>query len=288
MSPCTSTGSTVALGKVALCSRSQTARDVRRSRVRLRPAGLASAGRACSGPARSGEPNCAGASAPTSRAKPGTGLGSCHSRLTASRNVPSASRRSVRLGRGQPAGEGPTGEPAVDGVRAPVAFAARPGSGAPRCRCRLCAQDPYSARSWLIVGSGRLVLAPVEPEHPLLVEGEHLALAAGAEQPVAAGAETRPAGPPRRRGLRSPGPPGGAAGRRPGRPGPGPAGSGSARGPPLASSWWATSVDRALGGVDVHVSQAAAGAAAGPARSGPTGSWRAARCRVSGSSSRAR
>ena len=285
MSPCTSTGSTSRSARSA-CSRSQTSADVRQVAGQVRPAGPASAGPACSGPARPASRTAPARPRPTSRAKPGTGLGSCQQPADRVQERAQGVPPLGPLGRGQPAGEGPAGEPAVDRVRAPVAYAAVQdqrhldadvGLG-PRP-----VQRPELADRRL----RRLVPAPVEPEHPLLVEGEHLALPAGAEQPVPAGAELGQQGILARMVIdhlvhRAALPVGG-----PGGPGPVQLGQGQLAGH-LGVELVGDQVDRSLGGVDVHVGQPEPALPAGPARCGPTGSWRAARCRGSGSSSRAR
>ena len=162
-----------------------------------------------------------------------------------------------------------------------------PGSRAPRCRRRSPTRPAYSCFRWATVWSAASWLLAIQPQHPLLVEREHLGLAAAAEQPVAAGAEAGEdlvlalavVGDLRHRAVLLVGRP---RGPRPVQLGHGQlAGDGHVE---LVGD----RIDRALRGVDVYVGQARAGAAAVPARSAPTGSWRAARRCAGGSSSRSR
>ena len=238
------------------------------------------------GPASASEPNCGGASGPTSRAKPGTGLGSCGSRSVASRKLIKA--RAARSARpGQPCrrrcGRRTAGRWCTN---RPVAVAALEDQRHLDADVRL---GQAVERAELADGRlRRLVPGPVQPEHPLSVEGEtprsrrRSRAAASRPMPNAASTASSPASSSTTsstgRCCRS-----------------------AARAARARSSWVRVSsraasgvelvgdrVHRSLGCIDVHVGQPRAAAAAGPARCGPTGSWRAARCRGRGSSSRAR
>ena len=134
------------------------------------------------------EPNCCGAAGPTSRAKPGTGLGSRRSRSVASRKLIKAWRRSATSAWRNHSEK------------------LRPDSRRSMVKNRLVSLTDLDdhrhldtdvdvlpgliERAELIGGLlRRLVAGPVQPEHPFVVECEDLALATGPEQLIRTDAE---------------------------------------------------------------------------------------------------
>ena len=225
---------------------------------------------------------------PTSRAKPGSGLGSRWICSAASRKLIKAPAALVRLGLG----------------------AASPRRCGRRTGGRSCKSDRALAgledqrhldadvdvaparvqRAELVdVWCGGLVAAPVEPQHPVVVEREDLGLAAAhravRSRPMPnCGQQRRP-----RRGMiiDDPSRPGAARGRPAGRPGARSSWLMAVRGRSATSSSWATALTGPFG-VSMCTSASRRRRCSGPWVIRPTGSWRAGRRRGCGSASRSR